>query len=173
MAFQILCNWITYFHSNLEHSNVISICMCFVHLHYFVSIISASQRLSLVESNPQIYDFCKRKIFKNQIHCRPGSSKLLAVSYSFNPMHIAAFEPITGSVNLYLYVCILLCDSVCVLQCKPFLDGQKLAPKFFNKLIFLWQKYMFNISHSLGLFILTCTLKTSSSQKFGSFVDII
>ena len=89
--------------------------MCFVHLHYFVSIISASQRLSLVESNPQIYDFCKRKIFKNQIHCRPGSSKLLAVSYSFNPMHIAAFEPITGSVNLYLYVCILLCDCVCVL----------------------------------------------------------
>ena len=81
----------------LTLSKVIFLCLCgvcilLIYLTSITILCVSQERLSLVESNQQIYDFYMCVILK---------SKLFKASYSFSAARVAAVHVI-GSVNICL-----------------------------------------------------------------------
>ena len=70
-------------------------CVCFV----------SREEVTLIESNEQIYDFCKRVIFKKQ---RPGKYIVGISELSIQCHTHSDCERITSGVNIYLYGCVSL-----------------------------------------------------------------
>ena len=110
--------------------SVCYLCMWMLFIYTIsISIICVSQEEhSLIASNLQIYDLYKCIIFEKKRHC--GKYIFYISELLIQRRKDSCCEPITGAAKIYLYGCVILLPSECVVcLCVCAISNQSTSKK--------------------------------------------